>query len=229
MTEREKMIAGKYYYAGDPSLQDERRGVREAVHAFNQSSLEERGAKLADLKKFFRSCTDALFLEPPFHCDYGGFITFGDNVFANVNLTILDAALVTIGDYVFIGPNVTIVSTGHPLDAGLRNSYRQFGYPVTIGNNVWIGASVTICPGVSIGDNAVIGAGSMVNKDIPSDVIAVGNPCRVLRELTEEDRIRDIKEHSQGTLDNEAFCSLEELDTPKQSKAVLENYGKTLF
>lgn len=227
MTERQKMMAGKYYFAGDPSLQDERQGVRRAVYAFNQSSLEERGAALAALKQYFRSSTEALFLEPPFHCDYGGFISFGDNVYANINLTILDAALVTIGDFVFIGPNVTIVSTGHPLDAGLRNSYRQFGSPVTIGNNVWIGASVTICPGVTIGDNAVIGAGSIVNRDIPPNVIAVGNPCKVLRELTEEDRQRDIAEHSLGEQDNAAFCSLEELDTPRVK--MLGEYGKTLF
>lgn len=228
MTEREKMIASKYYYAADPSLQDERKGVRQAVYAFNTAPLEERKDKLQALKKFFRRSSDTLALQPPFHCDYGGFISFGENVFANINFTILDAALVTIGDYAFIGPNVTIVSTGHPLDAGLRNSYRQFGYPVTIGNNVWIGASVTICPGVTIGDNAVIGAGSIVNKDIPPNVIAVGNPCKVLRELTEEDRWRDVQEHSLGELDNEFFCSLEELDNPAVRRTPMGS-GKTLF
>lgn len=125
----------------------------------------------------------SIVIEPPFYCDYGKNIVVGENFYANHNLVILDCAKVTIGDNVFIAPNVGIHTAGHPIDAEQRNKGLEFALPVTIGNSVWIGATVTILPGVTIGDNTVIGAGSVVTRDIPSNVIAVGNPCRVLRPI----------------------------------------------
>lgn len=123
----------------------------------------------------------------PFHCDYGYNIEIGDNFFSNVNLVILDGAKVKIGNNVFIAPNVGIYTAGHPLDVEQRNSGLEYAYPITIGNNVWIGAGVSILPGVTIGDNTVVGAGSVVNRSLPSGVLAVGNPCRVIRKITEQE------------------------------------------
>lgn len=125
---------------------------------------------------------------PPFHCDYGKNIEVGENFFANYNCIILDVAKVTIGKNVMFAPNVSIYTAGHPIHPDSRNSGYEYGIPVTIGDNVWIGGSVVINPGVTIGNNVVIGSGSVVTKDIPDNVIAVGNPCRVIREITEEDR-----------------------------------------
>lgn len=125
---------------------------------------------------------------PPFHADYGFNIEVGDNFFANYNLTVLDVAKVTIGDNVFIAPNVSIYTAGHPIHPQARNTMYEYGISVTIGSDCWIGGSVTICPGVHIGSGTVIGAGSVVTKDIPANVIAAGNPCRVIREITDEDK-----------------------------------------
>ena len=129
-----------------------------------------------------------MFIEQPFRCDYGKNIEVGNNFFANYNCVILDVAKVTIGENVMFAPNVSIYTAGHPIHPESRNSGYEYGIPVTIGNNVWVGGNVVITPGVTIGNNVVIGAGSVVTKDIPDNVIAVGNPCRVIREITEEDR-----------------------------------------
>ena len=131
------------------------------------------------LQKLF----DDFLIEQPFNCDYGYNIRIGENFYANVGCTILDVAPVTIGDNVMLAPNVNIYTAGHPLDAEIRNSGLEYAYPVNIGNNVWIGGNVTIVPGVTIGANTVIGAGSVVTKDIPANVVAVGNPCRVVRKI----------------------------------------------
>lgn len=135
------------------------------------------------LKSFLGKTGNNLIIEPPFACDYGYNIEVGENFYANVNLVILDGAKVCIGDNAFIAPNVGIYTAGHPLDAEQRNRGLEYARPVTIGHNVWIGAGVNILPGVTIGDNTVIGAGSVVTKDIPSNVLAVGNPCRVVKEI----------------------------------------------
>lgn len=129
-----------------------------------------------------------LYIEPPFHCDYGCHISVGEWFYANYDCIMVDVCKVKIGDNVMFGPRVGIYTAGHPIDAEIRNTGLEFGAPVTIGDNVWVGGSVVINPGVTIGNNVVIGSGSVVTKDIPDNVVAVGNPCRVLREITEEDK-----------------------------------------
>ena len=132
--------------------------------------------------------TDGAFVNPPFYCDYGYNIFCGDDFFANHNCVMLDGAKITFGEHVYIAPNCCFATAGHPLDAGQRAAGLEFAREIRVGNNVWFGAGVTVLPGVTIGDNTVIGAGSIVNKDIPANVVAAGNPCRVLREITEQDR-----------------------------------------
>ena len=147
-----------------------------------QKSIPER------LKKLFGKTGKTIWIEPPFHCDYGWNIEAGENFFANYGLTILDVGKVTFGNNVMIAPNVSIYTAGHPIHPDSRNSGYEYGIPITVGNNVWIGGSVVILPGVTIGDNVVIGAGSVVTKDIPDNSVAAGNPCRVIRAITDEDR-----------------------------------------
>jgi len=173
------MLSGELYFSNDPQLVRERKRAKVLCHRYNQrvETLDEK--TLAELVGY---PTDA-YLEPPFYCDYGYNIRFGRKVYANHNLVILDGAPVSIGDNVFIGPNVVISSAGHPVDPSVRNAGLEFVKPIVIGNNVWIGANVVIVPGVEIGDNATIGAGSIVTKSIKSNRVAVGNPCRVMRPL----------------------------------------------
>lgn len=135
------------------------------------------------IKEIVNSIGDNFTIEQPFHCDYGYFITIGENFYANYNLTILDTAEVKIGDNVFIGPNVNIYAATHPIDKERRNQNLEKGVPVTIGNSVWIGGNVTILPGVTIGDNTVVGAGSVVTKSLPANVVAAGNPCKVIKTI----------------------------------------------
>ena len=144
--------------------------------------------KIAMIKEIFGKTGETIFVEAPFHCDYGYNIEVGENFFANYNLTILDVGKVKIGANAQIAPNVSIYTAGHPVHPESRNTGYEYGIPITIGDNVWIGGSVTILPGVTIGSNVVIGAGSVVTKDLPDNVIAAGNPCRVIRTITEEDR-----------------------------------------
>ena len=140
------------------------------------------------MKRILGKTGQRLFIEPDFHCDYGANITVGEDFYANFNLVILDVAPVTIGDNAQIAPNVSLYTAGHPVHPEARNSGYEYGQPITIGNSVWIGGSTTVLPGVTIGDGAVIGAGSVVTRDIPPMVIAAGNPCRVIRPITQEDR-----------------------------------------
>ncbi len=154
----------------------------------NRLSPERREEGAEILRRLLGKCGPGLYVEPPFYCDYGTQIEAGKNLYINFNCTILDVAHVKIGDNVMIAPNVAIYTAGHPLHPDSRNSGYEYGIAVSIGNNVWIGGNVVINPGVTIGDNAVIGAGSVVTRDIPANQLAVGNPCRVLREITEEDR-----------------------------------------
>ncbi|HTF96312.1 MAG TPA: sugar O-acetyltransferase [Cellvibrio sp.] len=160
-------------------------------YEYNHSKPGDNTYRTTLLKGLLGKCGNSIIIEPPFFCDYGPNISVGENFYANHNLIILDGAPVTIGDNVFIAPNVGLHTAGHPIDADRRNKGLEYALPITIGNNVWIGASVTIIPGVTIGDNTVIGAGSVVTRDIPADVVAVGNPCRVLRKITEEDARRE--------------------------------------
>ena len=161
------MLAGEIYSAVDPQLIEELTEVKEIIHDYN----------------LLRPADDNILINQPFYCDYGKQISVGKRFFANFNFTVLDEAPVTIGDDCFIGPNVSIYTACHSTDPVERNSRREWAEPVTIGNNVWIGGSVTILPGVTIGDNVTIGAGSVVTKDIPSNTIAVGNPCKAIKTI----------------------------------------------
>jgi maltose O-acetyltransferase len=177
--EKTKMVAGELYRASDPELTQDRKRAKSLCYKYNQQVAELDKVTLSDL---FGYDTDA-YLEPPFYCDYGYNIRVGKNFYANHNLVILDCCPVTLGDNVFIGPNVVISTATHPIDAQMRISGVEMAKPIGIGHNVWIGASVTILPGVDIGDNVTIGAGSVVTRNIPANSVAVGNPCRVLRTL----------------------------------------------
>lgn len=179
LTEKQKMLAGDLYRASDDELSRDRTRAKALCQRYNQSCVDR---DLAALGEMFGCETDA-YLEPPFFCDYGYNITLGRHVYANHNLVILDCAAVAIGDDTLIGPNVCIATAGHPVDPDERRTGREFARPIRIGSNVWIGANVVIVPGVEIGDNATIGAGSVVTKAIPANCIAVGNPCRVQRYL----------------------------------------------
>ena len=184
MTEKEKMLTGMVYSATDKELFDELNEVKEIIHRYNALSPSETTARYAILKGLLgHTADDDFIINQPFHCDYGKQISIGKRFFANFHLTILDEAKVTIGDDCFIGPNVSIYTACHSSDPIERNTRNEWARPVTIGNNVWIGGSVTILPGVTIGNNVTIGAGSVVTKDIPDSTVAVGNPCKVIKHL----------------------------------------------
>lgn len=184
MTEKEKMLAGMVYDATTPELIAELQNTRESLYEFNMLRPSETQRMKEILKGLLGHTGDDYFLiNQPFRCDYGKQISIGKRFFANFNFTVLDEAPVSIGDDCFIGPNVSIYTACHSTDPVERNTRQEWAMPVTIGNNVWIGGSVTILPGVTIGDNVTIGAGSVVTRDIPSNTVAVGNPCEVVRNL----------------------------------------------
>jgi acetyltransferase-like isoleucine patch superfamily enzyme len=188
-TEKEKSLAGKLYKASDYELFTERQHTKELIFRFNSLPPSEVEKRNEIIRKLFRKAGEKFIIEPPFYCDYGSNISIGNNFYSNFNLIILDCAKTEIGDNVLIGPNVGIYSAGHPVHHELRIPEYEFAFPVYIGNNVWIGGSAVINPGVTIGDNSVIGSGSVVTKDLPSNVVAAGNPCRVIREITGKDKI----------------------------------------
>ena len=183
-SEKAKAKAGKLYDANnDIELVSEREACKEVCYELNSLRPSQKKERENIIRRLFGKTGKSFLIEQPFYCDYGYNIEVGENFYANVNLVILDGAKVCIGDNAFIAPNVGIYTAGHPLDAEQRNRGLEYARPVTIGHNVWIGAGVNILPGVTIGDNTVIGAGSVVTKDIPSNVLAVGNPCRVVKEI----------------------------------------------
>ncbi|MBN2011450.1 sugar O-acetyltransferase [candidate division KSB1 bacterium] len=182
-SEKEKMLAGELYNASDPLLSVERHKARMLIKKFNDSSNNDKLLRTQILRELFGSIGDNLEIEPPFFCDYGYNISIGNNVFFNFNCIVLDVSYVAIGDYTMLGPNVQIYTATHPMDWQTRATMLEYAKPVSIGAHVWIGGSAVICPGVSIGDKAVVGAGSVVTKDIPSNVFAAGNPCKIIREL----------------------------------------------
>ncbi len=185
MTEKEKMLAGMIYDANnDAALIEERLVCKELCRDYNDLRPREAEARDALLRRILGSAGEGLLIEQPFYCDYGYNIRVGNNFYANFNLVILDEAPVTFGDNVFIAPNCGFYTAGHPIDATERNKGLEYARPITVGDNVWIGAGVSILPGVSIGDNCVIGAGSVVVKDIPSNSGAVGNPCKVVKTIS---------------------------------------------
>ena len=182
MTEREKMLAGELYDPLDPELTEARTRARDLCRRLNESrdaDAEERRSLLRDL---FQSGGDTVWMQPPFYCDYGTNIALGERVFFNFNCVVLDVCRVRIGDYSLFGPAVQIYTPMHPFDAVLRRQ-QEFGKPIEIGSDVWVGGGALILPGVRIGSRSVIGAGSVVTRDIPEGVFAAGNPCRVIREI----------------------------------------------
>lgn len=180
----------------EQQLQEERDFCKEIMYDYNNTRPRECEKRTEILKSILGSCGENVFIETPLHMSYGKNVHVGDNFYANFNLVLVDDGEVFVGDKVMIGPNVTICTTGHPVYPLYREMVAHYSLPIHIGNNVWIGAHSVILPGVTIGDNTVIGAGSIVTRDIPDNVVAVGNPCRVLRKITERDKeyyFRDLK------------------------------------
>lgn len=187
MTEKEKAATGLLYNLNkDSSFWTDMERTSMLLFEYNRISPSEVETRQRLLKKMLKRMGESVVIRSPFFCDYGYNIEIGDNFFANVNFVVLDGAKVTIGNNVFVAPNVGLYTAGHPLDFELRNEGFEYARPIAIGNNVWIGAHVAVLPGVSIGDNVVIGAGSVVVKDIPANTLAVGNPCRVVKSLVEK-------------------------------------------
>lgn len=188
MNQKERMLNELPYKAWLDGLEEERVENALKLYDFNHCRPDKKEESVKMIKDILGKTGENIFILPPFHCDYGKNIKVGENFFANYNAVILDVGNVTIGKNVMFAPNVSIYTAGHPIHPDSRNSGYEYGIPVTIGDNVWVGGNVIINPGVNIGNNVVIGSGSVVTKDIPDNMIAAGNPCRVIREITEEDR-----------------------------------------
>lgn len=188
MTEKEKMQKQMLYDAGDQTLSEERTRAKELCYEYNRLRPSDREGQREILKRLIGKTGKAFCITAPFWCDYGYNIELGENFYANHNLVILDGGKVVFGDNVFVAPDCGFHTAGHPIDFERRNQGLEYARPITVGNNVWIGAGVQVMPGVTIGDNVVIGGGSVVVKDIPANSVAVGNPCRVLRAITDADR-----------------------------------------
>ena len=189
MTEYEKMVKGLIYNPGDEKIMSEQLQYQDKLWEFNQLKPSQYSEKIKYMKEMFAECGDNCYIELPFRANWGGHhFHFGSGIYANSNLTIVDDGHVYVGDKVMFGPNVTIATANHPIEPTLRAKGLQYNKDVYVGENTWIGAGVIIVPGVRIGKNTVIGGGSVVTKDIPDNVVAVGNPCRVLREVGEHDK-----------------------------------------
>lgn len=182
-TEREKMLANELYLGADPELVALRRQAQEQLYRFNHAWPGELEVRQAVVRSLFHTIGPNFEITPPFFCDYGSHIRAGNNLYLNANCIILDCNWVTIGDNVLMAPNVQIYTAYHPVDPTVRLSGLEMAAPIAIGSNVWLGGGVIVCPGVTIGDNTTIGAGSVVTRSIPANVVAAGNPCRVLREV----------------------------------------------
>lgn len=185
MTEKEKMLRGMIYDANnDAELISERQRCKELCRDYNDMRPSMMDERTEMLRRILGKVSGGILIEQPFYCDYGYNIEVGDNFYANFNLVILDEAKVRFGDNVFIAPNCGFYTAGHPLDSASRNRGLEYAKPITVGDNVWVGTHVCVLPGVSIGDNCVIGAGSVVTRDVPANSLAVGNPCRVVRDIS---------------------------------------------
>lgn len=193
MNQKDRMLNGLPYLSFEDGLFEERQKAKVLCHKVNTCGPLDVEKRNEYLRELIPNAKGDFYIEPPFRCDYGTNIILGENFYSNYNLTVLDCAKVTFGDNVLVAPNVCITTAGHPIHYLSRRKY-EYADEITIGNNVWIGANVVINPGVKIGDNCVIGSGSVVTKDIESDSVAVGNPCRVLRKITDEDRIYYYKD-----------------------------------
>ena len=186
---KKRMQEGRLYLPEDEEIMAQQLKCLEKLYDYNATRPLEQEKRETLLKEMFGDIGEGCYIEPPFHANWAGkHVHFGNNVYANFNLTLVDDTDIYVGDKVMFGPNVTVATAGHPIDPELRYQAMQFNMPVHIGENVWIGANAVVLPGVTIGDNSVIGAGSVVTKDIPANVVAVGNPCRVLREIGEHDK-----------------------------------------
>lgn len=182
------MLAGRLYSANDPELQAARQRARNLVFQFNQLAPDQRDLQSGLLQELFDVPSGDAYVEAPLRVDYGKNTHLGHNFYANYDCIILDIAPVTIGDNVLFGPRVSVLTAGHPIDKDVRNAELEFGKPITIGNNVWAGGSVTICPGVTIGDNVIIGAGAVVTRDVPANMVVAGVPACPLRQINDNDR-----------------------------------------
>ena len=186
---KERMHTGDLYLSGDQEIIEWQIKCLDRLYDFNMTRPTEGKKRESMLKEMFAEIGEGCYIEPPFHANFGGaHVHFWKNIYANFNLTLVDDTHIYVGDYTMFGPNVTVATAGHPILPELREKMYQYNFPVHIGKNCWIGAGVVIVPGITIGDNVVIGAGSVVTKDLPSNVVAVGNPCRVLREVNERDK-----------------------------------------
>lgn len=183
-----KMHQGELYFCTDEALMEEQTRGMELLYDYNNTRPSQGTERTKILKEMLAECGEGCYVEPPFHASWGKHTHFGNDIYANFNLTVVDDTHIYVGDRVKFGPNVTISTAGHPVEPTLRKEVAQFNMPVHIGDNVWIGAGVIILPGITIGENTVIGAGSIVTKNIPANVVAVGNPCRILREIGEHDQ-----------------------------------------
>ena len=185
----DKMHTTELYLPGDDEIMRQQLKCLEKLYEFNMTRPSEMEKRTKMLKEMFAQIGENCYIEPPFHSNWGGrHVHFGKNVYANFNLTLVDDTYIYVGDYTMFGPNVTIATAGHPVLPELREKTYQYNAPVKIGKNCWLGAGVIVVPGVTIGDNTVVGAGSIVTKDLPSNVVAVGNPCRVLRNIDAKDK-----------------------------------------
>lgn len=190
MKDREKQHSGLVYNPGDPEILVEQTKRLDMLYDFNATRPTEGEKRTKMLKEMFAEIGENCYIEPPFHSNFGGkHVHFGKNVYANFNLTLVDDTDIYVGDYTMFAPNVVIATAGHPVLPALREKGYQYNLPVRIGKNCWLGSGVIVLPGVTIGDNTVVGAGSVVTKDLPANVVAFGNPCKVVREIGEKDEI----------------------------------------
>lgn len=194
MENKDRMFTGELYLPNDAAITEEQTACLELLYTFNQTRPSEQEKRNQLLKQMFAEIGENCYIEPPFHANFGGkHVHFGKNVYANFNLTMVDDGHIYVGDYTMFAPGVIVATAGHPILPELRETVYQYNMPVHIGKNCWIGAGAIILPGVTIGDQVVVGAGSVVTKDLPSNVVAVGNPCRVIREISEHDHIYYFK------------------------------------
>ena len=190
MNEREKIHSGKIYWPNDPAIMEEQLGYLDLMDEYNRTPRRLQAERYEMLKRLFAEVGENCYIESPYFANWGGHhVHLGSNVYVNAGLKLVDDSHIYIGDNTMLGPDVVLATAGHPIDPELRGKGLQYNLPVRIGKNCWLGAGVIVMPGITIGDNTVIGAGSVVTKDIPSGVVAVGNPCKVLREVGERDKI----------------------------------------
>ena len=199
MTERERMLSGQLYDAGGETLTAARGRAKRLTWRYHQLDPTDWDSRTQILQELLGHLGEDSWIEPPFRCDYGTQISIGDHFFANYDCIFLDVATITIGNQVMFGPRVCLYTAGHPLDAATRNTGLEFGKPIAIGDDVWLGGNVVVLPGVTIGAGTVVAAGSVVRRDLPPHVLAAGNPCQVLRQITEADRLKWEAQKEHGT------------------------------